>query len=100
CRTLLGQEPFFWQLSFMVAFSEHIGSFASLKDEVQIFDEALTDAQVYALYKSRTGSIIDYDEAGNMLSDADGSLYTYDGACPGMFEAGKNRIVHISKGDG
>ncbi len=77
-RTLLGQTPFLWRLRFMVAFSEHIGSFDGKMDEVQAFDEALTDAQVYALYKSRTGGIIDYDEAGNMLSDADGYLYDYD----------------------
>ena len=61
-------------------------------DEVRLFDFALTDAQVYALaQQSRTGSIIDYDEAGNMTSDADGYLYYYD------YE---NRIISIRKGDG
>ena len=60
-------------------------------DEVQAFDEALTDAQVYALYKSQTGNLIDYDEAGNLISDHNGYLYTYD------YE---NRIIGIEKGDG
>ncbi|HHA19347.1 MAG TPA: hypothetical protein ENK70_06545, partial [Methylophaga sp.] len=60
-------------------------------DEVQVFDKALTDAQIYALYKSTSGNLIDYDAAGNLVSDKDGYLYTYD------YE---NRITRVEKGDG
>jgi len=51
----------------------------------------LTDAQVYALSQSTSGNLIDYDAAGNLISDKDGYLYTYD------YE---NRIVKIEKPDG
>ncbi len=45
-------------MRFMAAANKQLDSFDGLKDEVQAFDEALTDAQVYALYKSRSGSIM------------------------------------------
>ncbi len=56
-----------------------------------IFAKALTPAQVYALYKSESGNMIDHDAAGNLIADKDGYLYDYDG---------ENRIVRISRGDG
>jgi hypothetical protein len=56
-------------------------------DNVMIYAKALTPAQVYALYKSQSGNMIDYDAAGNLVADKDGYLYDYDG---------ENRIVKIS----
>ena len=53
--------------------------------------QLLTDAQVYALCKSASGNLMDYDAAGNRVSDRDGYLYSYDH---------ENRIVKIEKGDG
>jgi RHS repeat-associated protein len=60
-------------------------------DNIMIFTKALATAQVYALYKSQSGNMIDHDAAGNMITDKDGYLYDYDG---------ENRIVKISRGDG